>query len=308
MSVDAMVAHADARLRAGDWRDAVDILRRALTLEEGDARAHAVLALALLAGNRLSGAESEARRALELDGGSAHGHYAIAAVLHARGHDDEAWQYCAVAIEDSIDHDTDIAVHVLGAAISEARKKRRQARTLLESILHRAPSSTTARLALARIELADGRLAEAARLADDALRDKPRDPGAHVIAGLVDLAQGDVDAAERHARFALSENATHPDAIRLWSAIKTRKNRALGTLWRFNTWLGARSDDRQVALLVGAYLVVQLCMILVGRLGYPMVQPILLWVWVGFCIYSWYAPVLFEKLLAREITGGQRDP
>jgi len=109
------------------------------------------------------------------------------------------------------------------------------------------------------------------------------------------------------ARFAVAENANEPGALRLWSAVKSRNNRALGALLRFSAWLGERSDDRQVAMLVGAYLAVQLAMIIVARLGVPGLQPILLWSWVGFCIFSWYAPTLVENLLARDVIGAQRD-
>ncbi len=302
-----MVGHARDRLVAADWRDAIEILKRVLTDDPEHANAHAVLALALVAAKRIGAAESEARLALSFDGGSAYCHYAAAAALHARRKLDEAWSHCQVAMESPLDPDADVAVHILGAKLRRHRHERAEARAVLEALLERMPTAIDARIALAQFELADGRRGQAAGHAALALRDNPRHVGAHVVAGMIDLVQHDLHSAITHARFALTQSPSDRDAIRLWTSIKARRSRTLSPWWRFNRWITQRSEDRQTGLLIGIYVLAQLGMILAIVLGFSGVQSYLLWAWAAFCIYTWYAPVVFEKLIARDLAAGARD-
>jgi tetratricopeptide (TPR) repeat protein len=303
--VEALLEQADLRMQMSEWRDAIDLIRRALAIDPDHTRAHAILALALLGAKRLSGAEIEARLALTLDGGSAFAHYAAAAILHARRKLDEAWDHIQVAL---VADSADVDVHVLGARIRDSRNERSEARALLHTALEIEPAHTGALVALARLELGARNHGEAARYADEALRSKPEDLDAHVIAGLIDLVRGDDAAAERHARFALTQDSTDRDALHLWASIKARRSWTLGAWWRFNTWIAMREESSQVALLIGSFVTMQVLIILAGAAGFPDLQNILRWGWMGFCAYTWYAPVLFKKLLSRDISGVVLDP
>jgi len=298
---DLLVEHAARRLEAGDGRDAIDLLRRALTDDPDHARGHAVLALALIAGDRFAAAELEARTALSLDGGSIDGHHAMAAALHARGKHAEAWEHCQVALMPALDLGTAAAIRLLGAAIRTARGEHAEARMLLVELLAGHPTHTGARVALARLELAAGRLADAARHADVALRESPKHVGAHAIAGMVDLAEGDAVAAERHARFALSQDDRDREAIRLWVAIRSRRSRLLGVIWRFHTWVSLRTEERRTLLLISTFLIAQLAVVVVSVVGLPELARIIVWTWAVGCLYVVFAPWLFDKLIERGI-------
>ena len=69
-----------------------------------------------------------------------------------------------------------------------------------------------------------------------------------------------------------------------------------------------RDESSQVAMLIGSFVLMQVLIILSGAFGFPDLQNILRWGWLGFCVYTWYAPVLFKKLLERDISGVVLDP
>jgi tetratricopeptide (TPR) repeat protein len=189
--VEALIEQADVQMRLASWRGAIDLLRRALAIDPDHARAHAMLALALLGAKRLAGAEIECRLALALDGNEPFCHHAAAAVLRAQRKLDEAWEHCEIALAaDSTDAD----VHVLAAGIRELRGQPDEARALLVAALEREPAHAGALTRLARLEL-------------DAHR----------------LVRGDDAGAEAHTRFALHQDATDRDALELWAAIKARR-------------------------------------------------------------------------------------
>ncbi len=304
---DQLVRAADRELRTGDWRPAVELLRRALVLDEEHAHAHAMLALALLVPNRLIGADAESRRALELAGGSPYCHYARAATAFARGRFEEAWTSCAVAIGGGLEigaqpeTETEVAIHVLGAKIRQARGETDLARELLERAIAWMPQRVSTRVEAAKLELAAGRIEIAASHANEALRRAGTDLAANVIAGEIDLRTGDLAAAERHVQLALFEDSTDRDALRLWAAIKSRKQPATGWAWRAFVWIATRDDQQQNGLLVGSFLFVQLLMILANAAGLPGVQNTLLWVWLAFLLGVYYGPVGLHKIVSSDV-------
>lgn len=301
---DQLLRAADRELRTGAWREAVELLRRALVLDEEHAYAHAMLALALLVPGRLLGADAESRRALELAGGSPYCHYARAATSFARGNFDEAWTSCAVALGGGLElgnqPETEVAVHVLGAKIRQARGETELARELIERAIAWMPQRVSTRVEAAKLELAAGRLEIAARHANEALRRAGTDLAANVVAGEIDLRTGDLAAAERHAQFALLQDSSDHEALRLWAAIKSRKRPATGWAWRALVWLATRDDRQQNGLLVGSFLVVQLLMILANAAGLPGVQGKLVWVWLAFVLGVYYGPVGLHKLVSAD--------
>jgi tetratricopeptide (TPR) repeat protein len=303
--VQALLEQADVRMRLVDWRGAIDLLRRALAIDPDHARAHALLALALLGAKRLPGAEIAARLALVLDGNDAFCHYAAAAVLRAQRRLREAWEHCEVALQaDAADVDT----YVLGAGIRALRGELSLARALLTEALAREPGHAGALTRFARLELDAHRYGEAARYIDDALRARPDDVDAHITAGYIDLVRGDVAGAEEHARFALGQDATERDALALWAAIKARRSWTLGLWWRLNAWVSLRSEAGQVSLLIGSFVLVQVAIILAAALDLDLVERVLRWGWLGFCGYTWVAPALFKRMLERDLGTVVLDP
>lgn len=303
--VEVLLEQAGVQMRLASWRAAIELLRRALAIDPDHARAHATLALALLGARRVGGAEIESGLALALDGNDAHCHYARAAVLRARRRLAEAWEHCEIALAAD---GTDADAYVLGAGIRELRGELPLARALLVQALEIEPGHTGALTQLAYLELSARRPEEAARLAEEALRSRPEDLDAHVAAGFIALSRGDTAGAEDHARFALAQDASDQDALRLWSAIKARRSWTLGLWWRFNAWLCLRSERGQVVLLIGSFVLVRAVIILAGALDLGFVEQLLQWGWLGFCAYTWVAPTLFRRMLARDLRAVVLDP
>jgi Flp pilus assembly protein TadD len=303
--LEALLEQADVQMRLVNWRGAIDLLRRALAIDPDHARAHAMLALALLGARRLAGAEIEHRLALALDGNEPFCHYAAAAVLRAQRKLDEAWEHCEVALQaDSTDAD----VHVLAAGIRELRGEASEARALLVQALALEPAHAGALTRLARLELDAHRYEEAARYIGEALRARPDDQDAHVVAGLIALVRGDEAGAEDHARFALNQDATDRDALQLWAAIKARRSWTLGLWWRVNAWISLRSEGGQLAVLIGSFVAVQVAIILAAAADLELVEKVLSWGWLGFCAYTWIAPGLFKRMLERDLGSVVLDP
>jgi tetratricopeptide (TPR) repeat protein len=303
--VEVLLEQADVQMRLVNWRGAIDLLRRALAIDPDHARAHAMLALALLGAKRLAGAEIECRLALAMDGNEPFCHYAAAAVLRAQRKLDEAWEHCEVALQaDS----TDVDVHVLAAGIRDLRGEVSEARALLVQALELEPTHAGALTRFARLELDAHRYEEAARYIDEALRAHPGDVDAHIVAGFIDLVRGDAAGAEEHARFALNQDATDRDALELWAAIKAHRSWTLGLWWRVNAWISLRSEGGQLAVLIGSFVIVQIAIILAAAADLGFVEQILYWGWLAFCAYTWIAPGLFKRMLERDLGSVELDP
>jgi tetratricopeptide (TPR) repeat protein len=303
--IEALLEQADVQMHLVNWRGAIDLLRRALAIDPDHARAHAMLALALLGARRLAGAEIECRLALALEGNDPFCHYAAAAVLRAQRKLDEAWEHCELALHTD---STDVDVYVLAAGIRDLRGEISEARALLVSALELEPAHAGALTRFARLELDAHRYEEAARYIDEALRARPDDLDAHVVAGFIDLVRGDDAGAEGHARFALTQDATDRDALQLWAAIKARRSWTLGLWWRLNAWVSLRSEGGQIALLIGSFVVVQIAIILAAAADLPLVEKVLEWGWLAFCAYTWIAPGLFKRMLERDLGSVVLDP
>ena len=295
---EILFAEADRRRRRGEYAAAIEMAKRALALDPDHARAHAVLALALLGARRLHGASIEVGLALALDGNDAFCHYAAAAVRAAERRLEDAWQHCLVALESD---STDLHAHVLGARIRRMRGELAEARELLDEALAIRADDPDALTMYARLELALGHADEARRRIDAALAAEPDHLAAHVVAGQVALHRGDLAAAEEHARYALAKSAADQDALMLWTALKARKHPLLGLWWRFNSFASLRSERGQLAILIGSFVLVRLLVILVGALGHDGWEQALTYVWLAFCAYTWIAPSVFRRMLAREL-------
>lgn len=296
--VAALIEQAAACRRAHNWGAAIDLLKRALAIDPEHPSAHASLALALLGARRLHAASIEADLALGLDPHDPFCHYAGAAVRLAERKLDDAWQHCLVAMQDD---DSDVDARVLGATIKSAQGDHTGARALLDEALAIDGDHADALTELARLELDLGHLAEAHELVERALTSDPSDADAHVVAGYIALARGQVDDAEEHARFVLGEDATSRDALRLWTAIKARRNPLLGLWWRWCVFTGLRSERSMLGIAIGSFVVVQLLIIVLGATGHEDAELLLDQLWLAFCAYTWFAPEIFEWMLRREL-------
>ena len=303
--ITVLLEQAEVQRRLGNHRGATELVQRALTIDPDHAQAHAALAFTLLGARRLAGARIEARTALGLDANDPYIHHVMAAVLTADRKLDDAWAHCLIALEGPT---AAPEAYVLGARIRTLQGDTERARELLDEALALDAAHTDALTQLARLSLDAGDRATASRLIAQALESAPEDHAAHVVAGFVDLANGDAASAEQHARFVLGQDATDEDGLALWTAIQARRSRLLGAWWRWNTWMARGNERRQVALLIGAFVLARLAIIITDELGYDGASRALTLAWLGFCAYTWLAPELFRRMLARQLGTVRLDP
>jgi Flp pilus assembly protein TadD len=303
--IGVLLEEADVQRRLGNHRGATELAQRALTIDPDHAQAHAALAAILLDARRLTGAGIEVRTALALDAGDPYIHRVAAAVLIAERKLDDAWAHCLIALEGPAPAPE---AFVLGARVRVLQDERAHARELLHEALAIDAAHVGALTQLARLELDGGNRNEAARVIALALEADPVDPGAHLAAGTIDLARGDAASAEHHARFALGLDATDRDALTLWAAIQARRSWLLGAWWRWNMWMSQRDDRRQIALLIGAFVVVRVAIIAADALGLDGLSAVLSLGWLGLCAYTWVAPGMFRRMVARSLDSVRLDP
>lgn len=303
--ITVLLEQAESQRRLGNHRGATQLAQRALGIDPDHAPAHAVLAVILLDARRLGAAGIEARAALALDGNDGFVHRAAAQVLLAERKLDDAWAHCLVALDGpSATPDA----YVLGAQIRILQGDRAQAVELLDQALALDPGHGDALTELARLALRAGELAEAGRLIERALESDPVDRGAHVVAGYIDLARGDTAGATQHARFVLAQHATNHGGLALWAAIQARRSWRLGAWWRWNLWVSRRDDRQRLAVLLGTFVAVRVAVILTDELGYPGAARALGYAWFALCAYTWVAPAIFRRMLARSLETVHLDP
>jgi tetratricopeptide (TPR) repeat protein len=175
------------------------------------------------------------------------------------------------------------------------------ARALLDEALSISPDSASVLAALARLDLRDGHIEDAARLIERALRAEPARLDSHVVAGYIALRRGDAAGAEQHARTALSAHAGDRDALELWAALKAHRSFALGLWWRFNLLVSTRSERGQLGILIGSFVAVRLAILLFHAAGWEDLARVIQWGWLAFCAYTWVAPELFRRALQRDL-------
>jgi Flp pilus assembly protein TadD len=303
--IRVLLEEAEVQRRLGNHRGATQLAQRALTLDPDHAQAHAALAVILLDARRLVGAGIEVRAALALDAHDPYIHRVAAAVLTAERKLDDAWAHCLIALEGPAPAPE---AFVLGARVRELQGDRSHARELLHDALAIDAAHVGALTRLARLELTDGKRDEAARLIALALEADPVDRAAHVAAGTIDLARGDAVSAEHHARFVLNVDATDRDALALWAGIQARRSWLLGAWWRWSLWMAQRDDRRQIALLIGSFVVVRIAIIAADALGLDGLARALGLGWFALCAYTWIAPGMFRRMVARSLETVRLDP
>jgi Flp pilus assembly protein TadD len=303
--IDVLIEQAEVQRRLGNHRGATELVQRALTLDPDHAVAHAALSYILLGAKRLAAAGIEMRTALMLDGNDPYVHHVAASVLAASRQLDDAWAHCLIALEGAA---ATAEAYVLGARIRSLQGDHARAKELLLEALALEAEHTGALTELARHELHTGDRAKARGLIERALESDPSDHEAHIVAGYVELAAGDAEAAERHARFVLGQDATDDDGLQLFAAVQARRSWLLGLWWRWNLWASLRDDRRRIALLLGAFVLARVAIIITDELGYEAIARALGFLWLGWCVYTWFAPALFRRMVARSLGEVRLDP
>jgi Flp pilus assembly protein TadD len=286
-----------AALDRGQHQAAVDLFRRALTLDPDEPRAHALLALALLRMKRLGAALLEAQTALVLAPEAPLSHLILGHVLLAHRKPEEARGH----FESAREHDLASPAPLRGlAAVETFFDREDRAVEILEKALELDPEDVDTLSALGTAHLSRGRLDEAERHARAALEIEPEHADSLVLMGFVLLKRGDIQGAREHAVWALRGAAGETDALRLLVAIKARESLFLGLWFRFNSMLGALGPSGMLVLL-GAYCVQRVLQLALEDMKMKPIAELVGYAWLGLCVYSWVAPGVFQRMLVREI-------
>jgi Tfp pilus assembly protein PilF len=296
--IDVSLERARQQLRAGNPEAAIETLRRVLSLAPEHARAHAMLAWVLIDRRRLHAAELEAGHALLEDPELPLAHFVMAQVAMARRDLDRARTHLDQLLELE-PHDADN--HVAMAHYHELRGQWDEARASLDHALELEPDEPDILVALGQLLYQLGRVDQAAERCEAALELDPEHLGAHRLRGWLDLHAGNLQEARGHACFVLAHDPADEPALTLLVAIMARKSIWLGSWWRLSTWLGQLEDQRRMAVLLGSFVVYQVLTIVARALGRPEVAEALQWAWLGVCAYTWVAPLVFRRLLAKEL-------
>lgn len=275
----------------------IELLVRVLGEDPDHAGAHALLALALVERKRLHAAGLEAGRALQLDPESPLAHLAMAATDIAGRRFASAESHLRHALE--LDPQSISALR-LGARLYWLWQRPADAWDYIERVCRLAPddAGSWALRALLAFDKGDRETAQAD--ARRALALDPENIEALTTLGHCALAAGRVDEARTHAVWALSlapdERGTHL----LMAGVKARRSPLLGLWWRFQSFIAAGSKRRAITLLVGAYLLYRALGVALDTEGLGRWSNALDFAWLGFCVYTWFAPTLFRRSLERE--------
>jgi len=288
---------ARRQMQIGQMDGAIDNLSAYLGENPQDARAHALMAMCLHDRRRLTAAEHEARAALALDANDAFAHVACGQVAQSQRKPRAALAHFESA--QALAPEWDVPLRQI-AWVYLYWGKPQQAREFVERALALDPDSDNRALA-AHIALDLGEVADAERAAREVLRQDPAHSEALTVLGHALLRQNRIGEARDTALWAVRNAPTSRAAIALMLAVKMRQNPLTGWVWRLNAWLASGSSRRTIVSLLGVYLAIRVATLLLQDFGYAPAATLLSYAWLGFCVYSWVAPVLFQRALQREL-------
>jgi tetratricopeptide (TPR) repeat protein len=179
--------------------------------------------------------------------------------------------------------------------------RRREVLPLLEKAREVDPDDADTWAALAEHYRDERDFKQAEVLARRALEIDPENADALLTMGYLLLARNETQEAKEHALIVLNNNASHEGAIALLGAVKARQSPLLGLWWRFNSFFVGGSMARRVVWLIGIYLAYRAAMIALDDFGYQQAGTWAQFVWLGFCVYTWVGPAVFQRQLAKEL-------
>lgn len=296
--VEALIDRAHTQARHQNLYGAIETLRQALTLDADNAHAHALLAICLHDQKRLHAAEYEARAALTLNPELPFAHYAMAIVSIAHRRFKDAEQHLNAAL--ALDPGNPSLLRSL-AQLYRLWNRRNKVLPLLEKAREIDPDDADTWAALAEHHREQRDFKQAESFARRALEIDPENADAMLTMGYLLLLRNETQEAKEHALIVLRSNSLHEGAIQLLVAVKARQSPLLGLWWRFNSFFGGGSMTRRVVLLIGAYLAYRAMVIALDDFGHEQMATWVQFAWLGFCIYTWVGPAMFQKQLRKEL-------
>jgi putative PEP-CTERM system TPR-repeat lipoprotein len=244
-SVDARLALANFQWASGNVKDAESTLKTALGLDRESPAAHRTLALLYLSTNRAPLAEPHFKK-LATD---SRGQLALADYYMGLGRRDEALKLIA-ELEKASDTTTVQAAQLRRASLAYSGGDKQEAHKILDQMLKKRPRNAEARVAKARMLLADGAAAEALRHAKEAVKADPTLPSTHYTVGLAALADRKLDEAEKAFDEVTRLTPRAAGAQLQLSRLRLARGEAAGALTAARDAAEQRPDSPEAAILV----------------------------------------------------------
>jgi tetratricopeptide (TPR) repeat protein len=184
------------------------------------------------------------------------------------------------------------------AEIYVAQGRRAEARTTLEKARNLEPNDPDVLADLGELDLAEGNLADAEARSREALEQSPDHAAALVVLGHVHLRKKDSESAKDHAAWVLRDYPNHRGALHLLAAIKAHQSPVIGAWWRWNTWMQTLPDARSMLVLLGGFALYRTVTILAEDAAYV---PIVEYGWLAIVAYTWIGPMIFKRMLTKEL-------
>ena len=290
--------YACSQYERGDYKAAIETIRRVLSAAPDFAVAHALLALCLLHDKRAAAAEHEIRLALQLDPEDYFNHYVLGRLWIYRHQPAKA----LASLDQAISLNPAVAAPYLAKAeLYVIDNMYESAEREIQSALSLEPESLLVRTWQARIALQQGKLNQALSFVDEVLREEPQNVSALCIKGHILLRAGDVEDARQHAIWALQVDASEEQALQLLVAIKAKSNLFLGLWWRYAVAVSSKPLQWQLLVLVGMYVIYRFGVMILADLGQPGIAVGLQMFWLAFVIYTWVSPAIFQKMMKAEL-------
>lgn len=260
-SQDKQVFHAERlaqlgqqQLQAGNAEAAVELLRKAISLEPNVGRYHGLMALALIDLKRYHAAEHEAKLALQLEP-DLFALLALGLSQLAVGRYESAVQLLLQCLREEPDNPTILAS--LASAYLGLRRYR-DSEMAAQRALSIEPQNPLATQALAYSLWYQGRYAEAESLALQGLAQNPEDDIMHTIKGLAELRRKNSGAAIAHSLNALAVNPDNTDAKRLLLLAYAQQRLWMRPVVRLALWCARFTAFTRTAIGIGTYTLVNL--------------------------------------------------
>ena len=225
-SIDARLALANYHWAKGDVQHAEQALTQALAIESSNAAVHRALALFYLATRRAAEAEPHFKALAAQPGGE----LALADYYSGIDRRDDALKVLH-RIEAGSDKSDSRAARLRIATLEYSAGHKAEAHKLVDAVIAEKPRNVDARLAKARMLLGDGKADEAAVHAKEAVKLEPESPASQYTLGLTAMARNDTTGAEQAFQEVLKINpraavASLPDRE---TAPGARRNRRRGS-------------------------------------------------------------------------------
>lgn len=290
----------EQQLRAGNAEAAVELLRKAMSLEPNVGRYHGLMALALINLKRYRAAEHEAKLALQLEP-DLFALLALGLSQLAAGRYESAVQLLLQCLREEPSNPT-IWASLASAYLGLERYC--DCEMAAQRALRIEPQNLLALQALAYSLWHQGRYAEAERLALQGLAQNPEDDMMHTLKGLAELRRKNAGAAITHSLNALAVEPDNTDAKRLLLLAYAQQHLWMRPFVHLTLWFARFTAFTRAAIVIGTYVLINLLIDVLQRNSthVPHLQVLTLCltgVYLLAITYLIVAPSIFNGIVAR---------